>query len=94
MIAFFRGANEAVMKMVHLVMIFAPIGIFGLVAANIARNGGGAEFLGELSRLGWYVAVVAAGGLLAASRLFEVGHPGQDPCPGNVSNLVMPLTWA
>lgn len=60
-IAFFRGANEAVMKMVHLVMIFAPIGIFGLVAANIARNGGGSEFFGELTRLGWYVMVVAVG---------------------------------
>jgi Na+/H+-dicarboxylate symporter len=71
-IAFFRGANEAVMKMVHLVMIFAPIGIFGLVAANIARNGGGAEFLGELSRLGWYVMVVAVGLLTHAAALMVV----------------------
>lgn len=60
-IAFFRGANEAVMKMVHLVMIFAPIGIFGLVTANIARNGGGDEFFGEVARLGWYVFAVALG---------------------------------
>lgn len=71
-IAFFNGANEAVMKMVHLVMIFAPIGIFGLVTANIARNGGGAEFLGELSRLGWYVMVVAVGLVVHAAALMVV----------------------
>ena len=60
-IAFFEGANEAVMKMVHLVMLFAPIGIYGLVAWNIARNGGGAAFYEELSKLGWYVATVLIG---------------------------------
>ena len=53
-IDFFRVSNEAVMKMVNLAMLFAPIGIFGLVAINIAKNGGGAEFGAELQRLGWY----------------------------------------
>lgn len=60
-IAFFHGANEAVMQMVHLVMYFAPIGIFGLVAFNIARNGGGDAFGEELQRLGWYVTTVVVG---------------------------------
>jgi Na+/H+-dicarboxylate symporter len=60
-IGFFDAANDAVMKMVHLVMWFAPLGIFGLVAMNIARNGGGAAFYDELRRLGWYVATVLLG---------------------------------
>ena len=60
-IDFFVAVNEAVMKMVHLVIVFAPIGIFGLVAYNIARNGGGEAFGEELRRLGWYVATVLIG---------------------------------
>lgn len=60
-IQFFDAANLAVMKMVHLVMFFAPVGIYGLVAGNIARNGGGAQFAEELSRLGWYVGTVLLG---------------------------------
>ncbi len=60
-IDFFVGANEAVMKMVHLVMLFAPVGIFGLVAFNIAKNGGGSEFGEQLGRLAWYVATVITG---------------------------------
>lgn len=60
-IDFFVGANEAVMKMVHVAMWFAPVGIGGLVAANIAKNGGGAQFGAELGRLSWYVLVVLVG---------------------------------
>jgi Na+/H+-dicarboxylate symporter len=60
-IEFFEGANEAVMKMVHLVMLFAPIGIFGLVASNIAKNGGAEAFSTELMRISWYVASVILG---------------------------------
>ncbi len=60
-IAFFHAANDAVMQMVHLVMYFAPIGIFGLVAFNIARNGGGDAFGDEVRRLGWYVTTVVVG---------------------------------
>ena len=60
-IDFFQGANEAVMKMVHMVMVLAPIGIYGLVAGKIAENGGGAAFGEELARLGWYVATVLTG---------------------------------
>lgn len=60
-IKFFESANEAIMKMVHLVMLFAPVGIFGLLAANIAKRGGGSEFQVELGRLAWYAATVLAG---------------------------------
>lgn len=58
---FFNAANDAVMKMVHLVMWFAPIGIFGLVAFNIAKQGGGAAFGAEVAKLGKYVATVSIG---------------------------------
>jgi Na+/H+-dicarboxylate symporter len=60
-IKFFESANEAIMKMVHLVMLFAPVGIFGLLAANIAKRGGGSEFQVELGRLAWYAATVLTG---------------------------------
>ena len=38
-IAFFFGLNEAIMKIVHLIMLFAPLGVFGLVAGRFARAG-------------------------------------------------------
>ena len=60
-IDFFRAANAAVMKMVHLVMYVAPIGIFGLVAANIAKNGGAEGFGQQLGRLSLYVLTVLGG---------------------------------
>jgi len=60
-IRFFNVCNEAVMRMVHLVMMFAPIGIFGLVASNIAKNGGPIGFLDQLQAIGWYVGTVMLG---------------------------------
>lgn len=65
-IRFFDVCNEAVMKMVHLVMLFAPVGIFGLVASNIAKNGGAVGFAEQLQAIGWYVATVVLGLLLHA----------------------------
>ncbi len=54
-------ANEAVMKLVHLIMLFTPFGIFALVAARLGKAGGGEAFLGELSRLGLYSVTVISG---------------------------------
>lgn len=71
-IRFFRAANEAVMKMVHMVMVIAPVGIFGLVATNIAKNGGAAGFGEQMGRIGWYVAAVAIGLLLHAFVLMVI----------------------
>lgn len=36
LIEIFDGLNEVIMKMVHIIMWFAPIGVFGLVAGKIA----------------------------------------------------------
>jgi Na+/H+-dicarboxylate symporter len=63
-IAFFEGLNEAIMKIVHIIMWFAPIGIFGLVAGQLAAQGGLGEFGSVLSALGKYSLVVILGLLL------------------------------
>ena len=46
--------NDAVMQLVHWIMIIAPVGIFGLVATRIGRAGGFVGFLPELWALGKY----------------------------------------
>lgn len=62
-INFFSVCNEAIMKIVHLIMYFAPVGIFGLIAGKLGAVGGGQAFSLELSRLGKY-ALTVIGGLL------------------------------
>lgn len=53
--------NEAIMKIVHWIMILAPIGILGLVASRIGEAGGFAGFLPELLALGKYAFTVLLG---------------------------------
>ena len=60
-ISFFEGINEAVMRIVHIIMWFAPIGIFGLVAGKFAEAGGGHAFAGEMAKLGKYSITVILG---------------------------------
>ncbi len=60
-IAFFEGMNEAVLKIVSLVMYLAPVGIFGLVAAKLGERGGGEVFWLTLRNLGAYAATVLVG---------------------------------
>ncbi len=54
-IAFFKGVNEAMMKLVMLLMLVAPLGIFGLVAGRFARAGDLRELA---SGVGAYMATV------------------------------------
>ena len=63
-IAFFEGLNEAIMKIVHLIMWFAPIGIFGLVAGQLAGQGGIGQIWSIFSAVGMYSLVVIVGLLL------------------------------
>ncbi len=58
--------NDAVMQLVHWVMLLAPVGIFGLVAARIGEAGGFASFLPELFALGKYTLTVLSGLLFHA----------------------------
>lgn len=60
-IDFFNGLNEAIMKIVHLAMYAAPIGIGALIAGRLGEAGGFTGFLPELLRLGKYAFTVIAG---------------------------------
>jgi len=57
-IAFFNGVNEALMKMIHLIMLLAPIGVFGLVAGRFAAAGSLSALIGGLGR---YMTTVLVG---------------------------------
>jgi Na+/H+-dicarboxylate symporter len=60
-IEFISTLNDAVMKLVHWIMIIAPLGIFGLVAARIGRAGVFSGFWPELWSLGKYSFTVLVG---------------------------------
>jgi solute carrier family 1 (neuronal/epithelial high affinity glutamate transporter), member 1 len=53
-IAFFDTVNNAIMKIVHLLMYFAPVGVFALIASKLGAAGGGDLFLTELAKIGKY----------------------------------------
>ena len=57
-IDFFDTVNVAIMKIVHLLMYFAPIGVFALIASKLGAAGGGDLFLAELAKIGKYVTTV------------------------------------
>jgi len=60
-IEIFSALNDAIMQLVHWVMVIAPLGIFGLVAARIGRAGGFSGFMPELCSLGKYSLTVLLG---------------------------------
>lgn len=59
--SFFDGVNEAMMKLVTWIMVFAPIGIFALIASRLGQAGGGEAFFAEIRAVGLYVVSVIAG---------------------------------
>ena len=66
-ILLFEGANEAILKMIHLVFYLLPLGVFGLIVGRLAETGGGEALWTELTRLSLYaVTVIGALGLHAA----------------------------
>ena len=58
-IALFEGINAAMMKIVVLVIYFAPIGIIGILGGIVAEKRETVDVL--LSSLGWYMATVLIG---------------------------------
>ena len=60
-VRFFEGVNEAVMRIMHLVMWLAPVGVFGLVAGKLGDVGGGPAFLAEVAKVGMYILTVLLG---------------------------------
>ena len=59
-INFFDAVNEAIMKIVHLVLYLAPVGIFALIASQLGAAGGGEAFWAELMKIGKYAFTVVA----------------------------------
>ncbi len=53
--------NDVLLKLVRLIMWFAPIGVMGLVAARLGKAGGGEAVWIELARLTKYFFTVLAG---------------------------------
>jgi Na+/H+-dicarboxylate symporter len=76
------GMNMAILKFVHLVILIAPVGIFGLVASKLGSTGGGQAFVEELFSLGRYAATVIIGLLvhaLVALPLILIFLGGRNP---------------
>ncbi|NOZ21073.1 MAG: dicarboxylate/amino acid:cation symporter [Planctomycetes bacterium] len=48
--------NDAMLKMTHVIMLYAPIGVFALMAKTISQRG-----IEAIVHLGWYMATVLAG---------------------------------
>ena len=65
-ISVFDCINMAIMKIVHIVMYFAPLGVFALVASKLGSAGGGDLFLAELLKIGKFAATVVLGLLIHA----------------------------
>ncbi|MEQ9619159.1 MAG: dicarboxylate/amino acid:cation symporter [Deltaproteobacteria bacterium] len=57
----FTLLDKAVMKIVHWIMIFTPVGIFSLIAERIGLAGGGSEVITLAMELGKYVLSVVLG---------------------------------
>lgn len=59
LIALFESLNLAMMKIVHLVIWFAPVGVLALIGGIVAENRESIDQL--LSSLGWYTLTVMVG---------------------------------
>ncbi|MFC1586980.1 dicarboxylate/amino acid:cation symporter [Planctomycetota bacterium] len=57
-IEFFNVCNDVIMKIVHLIMWYAPVGIFGLVAGKLAAEGSLAKLIAPIAK---YVGTVIGG---------------------------------
>ncbi len=58
---FFETVNEALLKIVRVIIWLAPVGVAGIVAARIGRAGGGEMVWVELGRLAKYFFTVVSG---------------------------------
>lgn len=53
--------NDAIIKIVKLILWFAPVGVFALVASQLGASGGGPAFFGEVEKVGKYTITVLLG---------------------------------
>jgi len=68
-VAFFESLNEAMMIIVHWIMVFAPVGVFALIASRLGAVGGGEAFMAQLGGLAKYALAVISGLLIHAGIL-------------------------
>jgi Na+/H+-dicarboxylate symporter len=71
-IGFFDGVNEAILKMVRLIMYMAPLGIFGLIASRLGEAGGGELFWAEIAKMGRYALTVILGLLIHSFAVLPI----------------------
>lgn len=69
-IKFFEGINAAIMKIVHLIIYFAPIGVMALIGGIVAENRDSVDEL--VSSLGLYVLTVIVGLLIHATVILPL----------------------
>ena len=87
--AFFDGANEVVLKMVDLIMLAAPVGVFALLAALVVESPSADLFLALLGYagcvllglgilvFGFYPALAVTFGRLGYADFFKAMSPAQ-----------------
>ncbi|MCH8274383.1 MAG: dicarboxylate/amino acid:cation symporter [Armatimonadetes bacterium] len=95
-IAFFTGLNEAIMKIVFLLMLTAPVGIGALIAGRLGDAGGFEAFWPDLVRLGKYAGTVIVGLLIHGVIILPLilRFFGKRPVLPFVANTLNPLVTA
>jgi len=94
-IAFFEGLNAAMMQIVEWIMVFAPIGVFALIASKLGSAGGGEAFVAQLAGLAKYVLAVMSGLLTHALVLcLLLGVVARRSIGGYLQHLATPLMTA
>lgn len=69
-IAFFEGLNAAIMKLVSLIIYFAPVGVMALIGGIVAENRDSIDEL--ISSLAWYSFTVIFGLLIHATIILPL----------------------
>ncbi len=59
-IDFLNLLNDGILKLVQTIVMFAPLGVMGLVIGQVLKHGGGAEIWTSLVGVGWYSLTVIA----------------------------------
>lgn len=74
LIDFFDSLNEVVIKVINIIMLFAPIGVFGLMSALIVDLAGNdlSQAMSLLYALGWYMLTVILGLLIHLFVTYQV----------------------
>jgi len=95
-IQLFEGINEALMKLVNLIMYFAPFGVLGLIASRIGNAGGWSGFWPELQRVLSYSMTVLLGlfihGVIVLPLILKLAS--RKPAFGFASNMSPALLTA